>query len=249
MLDGGARRTLAWFNMGMAAPVFSKSLYRELAVDHREAIRIFVEGKVLEVPAHGLVDGDGGLGAPTFSHLFRPRTVEAMLPASLLQRYVVTLDNGRRVFSLVDPGAQEPDGVAVPCLVNPQTGVISVEAEIGGSAHPLALDAGAGYSWMRGDVAKRWLIEHPDWRRAEGAVGQANANMIDFAFETARVVFCIPQIGLGALHLYNVGALGTAPIFGTFGDSLFGDLFLGQLAQGGACAGRWLDRRQCLEGL
>jgi hypothetical protein len=223
--EGGARKALAWFNMGMARPVLDKSLYRELAVDHREAIRVVVGDKTIEASASEFVDGDGGVGVPTFSHLFAPREVEAMLPASLLQRYVVTLDYGRRTFALAEPGAQKLDGVAVPCLVNPKTGLVAVEAEIGGVSYPVAIDAGSGYSWMRGDVARRWLAEHPDWRRAEGAVGQANANMVDFTFEKEGVVFRVPHIALGALSIGNVGVLGTAPILGSFGDSLFGDLF------------------------
>lgn len=223
--EGGARNALAWFNMGMAAPVLTKTLYHELAVDHREAIRIVIGDKTIEAPASEFIDGDGGIGVPTFSHLFAPREVEAMLPASLLQHYVVTLDYGRRTFAVAEPGAQREDGVAVPCFVNPKTGVVAVETEIGGDQYRLAIDAGSGYSWLRGDVAKRWLGEHPDWRRAEGAVGQANANMVDFAFEKEGVVFRVPHITLGALRLDNVGVLGTASIFGSFGDGLFGDLF------------------------
>jgi hypothetical protein len=224
-LDGGARNALVWFNMGMAAPVLSKDLYRKLAIDRRRTLRIAIGDRTIEADSSEIVDGDGGLGVPDFPHLFAPRPVEAMLPASLLQHFVVTLDYGRRTFALAEPDAQKPDGVAVPCLINPKTGVVALEAEIGGASYPLAIDAGSGYSWMRGDVARRWLSERPDWRRAEGAFGQANANMVDYAFEKDGVVLRIPQVTIGALSLDNVGALGTAPLLGGFGEGLFGDLF------------------------
>lgn len=223
--EGGARKALVWFNMGMAAPVLSKALYRELAIDQGQALRIRIADRTIEAAPGDVVNGDGGIGVPDFRHLFAPNPVEAMLPASLLQQFVVTLDYGRRTFALSDSGAQKPEGLAVPCLTNPKTGVVAVEAEIGGDAYPLAIDAGSGYSWMRGDVARGWLAQHPDWRRAFGAVGQANANMVDFAFEKNGVVFRMPRISLGVLRLDNVGALATAPILGAFGDGLLGDLF------------------------
>ena len=223
--NGGRRKALVWFNMGMAAPVFSKPLYRELAVGQRQTLQITIGNQKIELASNEAVDGDGGIAVPDFRHLFAPRPVEAMLPASLLQNFVVTLDYQRRIFVLAESGAQKPDGVAVPCLINPKTGVVAVEAEIGGAVYPLAIDAGGGYSWMRGDVTRNWLADHPAWRRTEGAVGQANANMVDFDFEKKGIVFRIPEVTLGALRLGNVGALGTAPILGSLGDAVFGDLF------------------------
>jgi len=211
--------------MGMAAPILTNELYRDLAVDRRQTLKMRIGGVEIETPASGVVDGDGGLAAPDFHHLFAPRGVEAMLPASLLQKYAITIDYARQRFSLNDPGGRIFEGVRVPVSVNPQTGVVAAEAEIGGSIYPIAIDAGSGYTWVRGDVTRRWLGENPSWRRAEGAVGPANANMVDFAFEKDGSVFRIPRVKLGALTLENVSALGTAPLLGAFADSLLGDLF------------------------
>lgn len=223
--QGGTRKALVWFNMGMAEPILTKALYRELAIDKGRSLHLRIGDRAIDVPPDAVVDGDGGIGVPDFRHLFAPRPVEAMLPASVVQKFVVTLDYGRRNFVISESGARKPDGVAVPCEVNAKTGIVAIATEVGDGVYPLAIDAGSGYSWMRGDVARGWLARHPDWRRAFGAVGPANANMVDFAFEKDGVVFRIPRIEVGALTLDNVGVLATAPVIGAFVDGLFGDFF------------------------
>ncbi|PWB83803.1 MAG: peptide-binding protein [Methylocystaceae bacterium] len=223
--QGGARKALVWFNMGMAQPVLTKALYRELGIDKGRPLRLTISDRTIDVPPDAVVDGDGGIGVPEFRHLFAPKPVEAMLPARIVQKFVVTLDYGHRTFAISESGARKPDGVAVPCEVNTKTGIVAITTEVGDGVYPFAVDAGAGYSWMRGDVARAWLVRHPDWRRAFGAVGPANANMVDFAFEKDGVVFRIPRIEVGALTLDNVGVLATAPVIGAFVDGLFGDFF------------------------
>jgi hypothetical protein len=176
--DGRERKALAWFNMGMSAPVLTKALYRELGVDHGAAMRVSISGRQFEARAEKIVDGDGGVGVPTFAHLFSPRRVEAMLPAHMVQDYLVHIDYGQRIFSLREPDGKRPEGVAVPILLNPESGVAAVVAQIDGAPQPLAIDAGGGYSWMRGDFARALLERRPDWLRSHGAVGAANANMV-----------------------------------------------------------------------
>lgn len=221
---GGTRRALAWFNMGMSAPVLTKALYREMQIDRGEPLRILVAGATLEAAAGEVTDGDGGLAAPSFSHLFAPRPVEAMLPASLLREHRLTIDYGRRLFAIAGKGESAPKGVAVPIELNEKTGFATVAVTIAGESAPFVIDAGSGYSWMRGAVLQRWLSAHPDWRRAEGAVGLANNNMLDFTFETQGVVARLPEIAIGPLSVKNIGVLGTAPVLGAL-DGLVGDLF------------------------
>ncbi len=216
--DGGSRKTLVWFNMGMPAPVLSKALYRELGIDRGQPLRFSIGEDAIEIAPRAVVDGDGGVGAPDFAHLFAPRPVEAMLPAAIFQRFAVTLDYRRRTLTLTQPGAQNADSVAAPCAVNPKTGLVTVEAAIAGALYPVVIDAGSGYSWMRGDIVAKWLAAHPEWRRASGAVGESNANMIDLAFEKEGVVLRPPEISIGDLRLQNVGLLGTE-------DGLIGDFF------------------------
>ena len=130
--EGKERKALAWFNMGMAAPVLSHELYAELGLKQGAAFAVKVGEKQLEAPAEKVVDGDGGVGVPTFAHLFAPRRVEAMLPARMFTDYVLRIDYGRRLISINAPGGKRPKGSAVPILINADTGVIAVEAQIDG---------------------------------------------------------------------------------------------------------------------
>lgn len=223
--DGGSRKALAWFNMGMARPILTKTLFRELQIDRGQPLRVKIGDVALRVAPGAVVDGDGGLGAPTFEHLFAPRPVEAMLPASILQTYVVTIDYPRQALYIASPGGQALEGIAVPIALNAQTGLASVDATIGGRAYSFVIDAGAGYSWMRGDALKQLLSAHADWRRADGAIGPSNANMLDYAFETQGIVARFPEVAIGAVRAKDVGVLGTGPILGDFWDGLVGDFF------------------------
>lgn len=231
---GGKRAALAWFNMGMTQPVLSKGLYRELQIGSGQPLRMRFGDRAIEVASHAVVNGDGGVGVPEFSHLFAPRPVEAMLPASVLQQFVVTLDYGRRQITLAKPSMRRIDGIAVPASVNPKTGIVSVEATIAGKSYPVVIDAGSGYSWVRGDTARDWLARHPEWQRSDGAVGQANANMVDFDFEKKGTLLRLPEMRLGAVRLQNAGILSTGPVLGSFLDGMVGDVFWDNWQKGAA---------------
>ena len=148
-----------------------------------------------------------------------------MLPIGLFQQLIVSLDYKGRVLTLAKPGQVRPVGEAVPCVVNDRTGLIAVEAAVDGTSVPLVLDAGSGYSWMRGDVVAAWLRGHPDWARVHGAVGPANANMLDYAFEKNGEVIRLPLLTLANLRIENVGMMGTGPILGDTLDGAFGNFF------------------------
>jgi len=223
--EGRERKALAWFNMGMASPILTHDLYRELGINRGGILQMRIGERRLEARADQVVDGDGGVGVPTFNHLFAPRRVEAMLPAAMFTDYVLRIDYNRRVLALNAPGAKHPEGSPVPLLLNADTGVAAVEAQIGDETRALAIDAGSGYSWMRGDVARDLLVRRPDWRRAHGAVGAANTNMVDFAFEKEGDVLRIPSVRIGDVGFSELGFLGTAPVLGSFAEGLFGDLF------------------------
>ncbi len=223
--EGRERKALAWFNMGMASTILSHDLYRELDLGRGGVLHVRIGERQLQARADQIVDGDGGVGVPTFDHLFAPSHVEAMLPAKMFTAYVLRIDYARRRFALDAPGAKRPEGVPVPMLLNSDTGIAAVEAEIDGESLALTIDAGSGYSWMRGDIARALLARHPDWRRAHGAIGAANANMIDFAFEKDGDLLRIPSVRIGGVEFKKLGFLGTAPVLGSFAEDIFGDLF------------------------
>jgi hypothetical protein len=223
--DGAPRTTLVWLNMGMSAPALTAPLFRELAIDRGRPLDIRLGDLAVRLPSRAVVDGDGkNVGDPEFAQLFGPYRVEAMLPMGLFQDLVVTIDYRRRLLTLARPGARRPRGVPVPCKIEPRTGLVTVEAVVDGRSYPFVIDAGAGYSWMRGETLAQWLAAHPRWLRARGAVGLANNAMLDFAFETEGTLARAPEIAIGDVRLRNVGLLGTGPILGPL-DALVGDVF------------------------
>jgi hypothetical protein len=223
--NGGARNAAVFFNMGMASAILSAPLYRELEINRGQPLKFSVADAELIVAADAVKDGFGGFDGLTFEQMFAPRQVDAMLPASALRDYVLVLDYGRHSLSIGHPGGKKPEGLAVPLELNLETGLAVVEVSVDGEAYPFVIDAGSGYSWMRGDVLSEWLATHPTWRRAEGALGPANYNMIDFAFEKLGTVARLPEIAIGDVRLTNIGVLGTGPILGAFADGLIGNFF------------------------
>ncbi|WP_186374330.1 hypothetical protein [Roseomonas gilardii] len=137
--------------------------------------------------------------------------VEAIRPAGVLRQFRVTLDYAAPSLTLAPPSDLLAPGVAVPVQVNEGTGLISAEAEVGGRRYPVVIDAGAGYTWWRGDLVRGWLADHPEWLRADGAPGRSNQAMVEQAFEQQGTLVRVPIMALGALQLRDVGLLGSGP--------------------------------------
>lgn len=224
--DGSARTALAWFNMGMPGPVLSKPLYRELEIGEGHPLMIRLGStKLLAAPA-SVTNGDSEIdGDKEFDHYFAPYSVEMVLPAVLFKDSVVKIDYAKHVIEIGTPETSKKEGQPVSLSYNPETGFSTVDVVIDGSRYPFVLDAGSGYTWMRGEVLGTLLDKHTDWRRAYGAVGQSNNAMVDFDFEKEGTVARLPEVGLGPVTVKDVGVLGTAPLLGTFGDAVLGNLF------------------------
>jgi len=223
--DGGTRRALAWFNMGMQAPILTKGLYAELGIGAGQPLRLMMGATEIQSDAKSVRDDGDSTDFFAFPQYFGPHKVEAMLPASLFLGYRLTVDYQTRTLSIEFEDASPPEGVEVPFALNPETGVAAVSVTVDGRSYPFVIDAGSGFSWMRGSVLTPWLAAHPEWRRADGAMGAANYNMLDFNFEKRGTVARIPSIRLGELEIKNVGVLGSAPYLAGWVDVLTGDLF------------------------
>jgi hypothetical protein len=225
--EGGARKALAWFNMGMKAPILAKALYGELGIGEGQSLKLAVGDLVLEAPAESVSDKGDGADIFAFPQYFGPFKVEAMLPASLFLAHRLTLDYRNRQLVIDADGRKTPAGVAVPIDLNPDSGLASVEAEIDGRSYAFVIDAGSGYSWMRGETLQPWLVAHPEWRKAEGAIGAANYNMLDLPlgleFEKRGTIARLPALRLGALEVKDVGVLGSA--HGGLVDAFVGNYF------------------------
>jgi hypothetical protein len=217
--DGSVRKSTAWVNTGGAALTLASPLRDELG---RAAP---VDFQIGGMPVHVDAKAVEAIGPASLAQAAGPIPVEAYLSAGVLKNFRVTLDYANRTLTLARPSDEPAPGVAVPIQVNPATGLVTVEAEIDGKTWPVVIDLGGGYTWLRGDVVRGWLASHPDWYRADGAVGQSNQAMVGFAFEQGGTAARVPLVRLGALEIHDVGVLGSSPAHASAMDRYLDGLF------------------------
>jgi hypothetical protein len=214
--DGSIHRALAFVDMGSAAFVVTDALFKELQLDHRPLVL-----KVGEMPVNIFAaDLDGERSEPY--SMGADLKVEAVLTASVMQKYQVVIDYEKRLLTLANPGALRPEGIAVPFKINPKTGLIAVNASVDGKAYAITIDNGSAYTWIRQSAAKDWLRSHPAWERGVGAVGASNMMMSGDRTETDGILLRIPKIDIGSVTLSHVGAMGAGSSHGFPGNK---DLF------------------------
>lgn len=201
--DGSIHRALAFVDMGSPSMVLRESLFKELRPGAHTPL-VFMVGQLrVEVS-----------GADVVSEPREPSSigsdleVEAILPASVLQRYQVVIDYEKRTLALARPGTLTPQGISVPFHINRTTGLIAVDASVDGRSYSITIDNGSAYTWLRQSAAQEWLAAHPDWGRGVGAVGASNMMMSGDGTEASGMLMRIPQMSLGRLILKDVGALG-----------------------------------------
>jgi len=233
--DGSTRPALVWVNMGMGGLSVAPTLRDELGRDRSVSFSVGAVPVTMDAAAVLPATADD------FAQQLGPMPVEAILPAGVLRLFRVTLDYAGPSLTLAQPSDTPAAGVAVPVRVNEGIGLISAEAEVDGHRYPVVIDAGAGYSWWRGNVVRGWLAAHPDWLRAIGAAGRSNQAMVDQAFEQEGTLVRVPVMALGPLRLHDVGLLGSGPAGSGVVGPLIGRLFWNAWEKGapGPVAG-WL---------
>ena len=204
--DGSLHRALAFVDMGSPAMDITKGLFQELQLDHEKSLTFRIGDLPVTVPPNE-VTADMGEPFSVGSDL----KVEAVLPAGVLEKYRVVLDYQARKLTLAPPDTIKPGGTPVPFRINPQTGLIAVDAEIDGKTYAVTIDDGSAYTWFRQDAAKPWLKAHPVWERGTGAVGTANMMMSGSAAEPSGILMRLPEIRVGGVSLKQVGALAAGP--------------------------------------
>ena len=207
--DGAVRKARAWVDTGNEALVLQEPLARELGFE----VPAGKEERVELPKAPGMRLGGATLDTAKVpaAVLRGPRLrpgllVEAQLPASLFLRYHVVLDYPARRLTVADPGVLKPRGAPVPCRINPETGLFLIEAFLDGEAVALGIDNGSSYTWVSETLTKAWQGRYPDRPTAVGAVGAAN--FFGFGFERLGVLMRVPEMGIGALTVKNVGVTG-----------------------------------------
>jgi hypothetical protein len=144
-------------------------------------------------------------------YMFPGQDVEANLPATVLEKYDVVFDYAKRTLTLAPPKSLKHEGVRVPCIVDRETGLVTVQAEVAGKSYAFAIDISAAYTWIDRGITENWVRTYPQWFRGVGAVGDANMN--GSYPELTGMIMRLPDVGLGGLDLQGVGALGVGPGF------------------------------------
>lgn len=211
--DGKLRTTLAFVDSGDPNFGIMQPLAQALPVKNGGAVRVRIAGMDLHLPLDLVVGTDPG------RTMFAGMDVEANLPATILDQYDVNLDYAKRTLTLAPPGSLKHEGARIPCKVNPRTGLVSVQADIGGQSYAFAIDAGSAYTWIDQTVAQKWTTTHPQWVRGVGAVGDANMN--GALPELTGTILRLPVIHVGTLAFEQVGALAVSGGWDKAGPSLF----------------------------
>jgi hypothetical protein len=207
--DGSLKKALAFVDLGTPVPVVDEKLFKELQLDQNKPLVFRVGEMEVRVESRSVQTDSGSFQTGPNGKATIP--VEAVLPGSVLKNYQVVLDYARRSLTIARPNTLKANGIAVPCRVNDKTGLISINAVIGGHSYPLAVDSGSAYSWIRNEIAQQWLKAHPSWERGKGAVGEANMQTRSDGAEAAGIILRLPEVQLSFLHLEQIGVLGIAP--------------------------------------
>ena len=207
--DGAVRKARAWVDTGNEALVLQEPLARELGFEVPAGKEEWVQlpkAPGMRLGGMALDASDVPAGVLRGPRLRPGLLVEAQLPASLFLRYHVVLDYPARRLTVAKPGLLKPRGAPVPCRVNPKTGLFLIDAVLEGETVALGIDNGSSYTWVSETLTKAWQGRHPDRPTAVGAVGAAN--FFGFGFERLGVLMRVPEMGIGALTVKNVGVTG-----------------------------------------
>lgn len=213
--DGTWRAARIWIDTGEPRFSMSEALARDLGVD----LSGLDSSPLVPPPAHVRIGGmpldfsdieTGVGGAPAW--MFNTMHNDGHLSSRILQRYQVVFDYPARTLTIAKPGTFEHRGVRAPAAVNPETGVVQIDAVIDGDSLSFALDMGASYSFVDSGVLERLIERHPDLPRMTGAAGCANMWGWWPPDEQNATVARVSEIMWGPVRLAGVGLVGVARV-------------------------------------
>lgn len=202
--DGSWRKARAWVDTGGTAVIANEALARELGADLSSMPPGGGHSFATETPVPALrlggvpLDGAGMKLSVHPGRFVRPGVqAECVLPPRCLRRLHVVFDYPARRLTVAPPGTLAPRGTAVPCRVNPETGLFMIEATLDGEKAALGVDTGSAGTWVSDKLTAAWLARHPAWPRAVGAAG--STNFFGFPFEAQGTLLCLPSLAIGPL--------------------------------------------------
>jgi hypothetical protein len=210
--DGTVRPARAWVDTGNEVLILSKPLAHDLGID---VSGVKDKGLQVELPAPAPLLRFGGLlvrteGVKTevlpSDSVWQGLPADFNLPVSLLRNEHLVFDYPARSFTIARPGVLKPEGVAIPCRVNAETGLFMVTAVIDADTVQMGVDNGSAGTWVSDSLTKAWTTRHPAWPRATGAAG--SANFFGFPFESEGVLMRLPELKIGPVRAQDVALLG-----------------------------------------
>ena len=213
--DGSWRKACLWVDTGNPGFYLSEKLARDLGMD-------FSVDKVNpQVPPPTYVRIGGmplnfkGVRTRVMLEphwLFSTMHNDANLPSTVLKQYHVVFDYPRLQLTLAEPGLLKPRGVRAPASINPENGIVQIDAVIEGENFSFAMDNGAAYSFVSQEVLERISRRNPNLPRITGAVGCANMWGWWPPEEQTLPVMRLPEILWGPVRLGNTGIVGVAEL-------------------------------------
>ena len=213
--DGSWRRSRLWVDTGNPRLFMSAALARDLGLDLSGATQNTPVPPPAGIRIGGMpLDLQGVQAQVMFEPqwLFGAMHNDANLPATVLKRYQVVFDYPQRRLTLAEPGNRRPRGERCAASVHPETGIIQIDAVIDGDSLSFALDNGASYSFVSGDVLERLARRHPDWPHLGGTLGAANMWGWWPPREETLPVVRVPEILWGSVRLAAVGMVGVSEV-------------------------------------
>jgi len=220
--DGDRLEARLWVDTGNPDFFMSEAFARKLGIDLTQSKDKIVNGQLEVQPPAGVRIGGMPLnfeGVKSYVMfgpvwLFSAMHNDANLPSTVLKRYQVIYDYPKRELTLAEPGSLKPRGKRSSASINPETGIVQLDAVIDGENLSFALDNGASYSFVSDDLLEKLSKRHPEWLRITGAVGCANMWGWWPPQEATWPVMRLPELKWGSVTLKNIGVVGLPNVFG-----------------------------------
>jgi hypothetical protein len=208
--DGTWRTARIWIDTGEPRFVISEELARDLGMD----LSGLAQSRQVPAPAAvrlggmplDFTDVETRVSGPPWQ--YNTMHNDGHISSKVLQRYQVVFDYPARFLTIAKPGTLAHRGARAPAAINPETGIVQIDAVIDGDSLSFALDMGASYSFVDADVLDRIIKRHPDMPRMKGAAGCANMWGWWPPDEQNAPVARVSEIVWGGVRLAGVGVVG-----------------------------------------